>query len=308
MLEILFWFVIRQKAVMKNQSLFILLSLTSIFVSARTIEKTVAVVDDEMIFLSEVKAYQKLLSSSLAPAGILFQLRPKKELIRSRKKLIDFMIDEKVLKLQLPEEHLETPSKEEIVRQELKKKNISNKSLKKKLQKIGLSLERYQDILYYNNLFERWIQTEIASTTQVLDVDINDYHRMKTGKNFFKQYRYSLNQWKFKFNEEGKVKAEKFSQKMEKKNTPFQAISLTEEQMNNDLKKVISEMSVGQFSKPICFGSHCYVFELLQKSFLISDQSKTERLRAKIFQEKFSSRFKSWMQDKRKASIIKKYT
>ena len=298
---------IRQEITMKYRSL-IFICLVSFFASARMIEETTAVVDDEMIFLSEVKAYKKLLSSSLAPTGVLFQLRPKKELIKSRKKLINFMIDEKVLKSQLPENQLESSSKEEILRQELKRKNISNKRLRRELRKIGLSLEKYQDVLYYNSLFERWIQTEIASATQVLDTDINDYHRMKTGKNFFKQYKYNLNQWKFEFSQKGKSTAEAFSKQVEKKSIPSQSISLTEEQMNSDLRKVISGMSVGQFSEPICFGSHCYIFELLQRSFLVSNPEKTEKLRAKIFQERFSSKFKNWMEDKRKSSIIKKYT
>ncbi len=300
---------IRQQVIMQYRNfIFILLCLVNVFALARVIERTVAVVDDEMIFLSEVKAYQKLLSSSLAPSGILFQLKPKKELIKSRRKLIDFMIDEKVLKSQVSEDQFSSSSKEEILRQELKKKKISNKNLKKRLIRIGLSLEQYQDILYYNDLFEKWIQMEVASTTQVLETDINDYHRMKTGKNFFKQYKYNLNQWKFDFSQKGKVEAGEFSKQAGKKDVPSQVISLTEEQMNNDLRKIISKMSVGQFSKPVCFGSHCYVFELLNRSFLVSNQMKTERLRSKIFQERFLSKLKSWMQDKRKASIIKKYT
>ena len=294
---------------MKYRNLiFILLCLINGFSLAKTIEETVAVVDDEMVFLSEVKAYRKLLSSSLAPHGILFQLRPKKELIKSRKKLIDFMIDERVLKSQLPENQLRTSSKEEVLKRELKRNKISNKNLKKKLLKLGISLEQYQDILYHNDLFGQWIQTEIVSTTQVLDTDINDYHRMKTGKNFFKQYKYNLNRWKFNLNQKGKAEAEEFSKKAKREDLPSQFISLTEKQMNSDLRKTISKMSVGQFSKPICFGSNCYVFELLQRSFLVSNQMKTKKLRSKIFQERFLSKFKSWMEDKRKASIVKKYT
>ena len=288
--------------------IFIFICLTGVFVSARTIEKTAAVVDDEMIFLSEVKAYKRLLSSSLAPSGILFQLNPKKKLIKSRKNLINFMIDERVLKSQLPEASTETSSKEEFLRGALKKKNISKKRLKKKLLRMGLSLEQYQDILYYNHLFEKWIQTEVASSIQILDTDINDYYRMQTGKNFFKQYKYNLNQWKFDFSKKGRQKAEEFSKQIGKKNSPSQKISLTEGQMNSDLRKTISKMSVGQFSKPICFGSHCYVFELLQRSFLVKNQAETERLRSKIFQKRFLSKLKNWMEDKRKASFIKKYT
>ena len=288
--------------------IFIFICLAGVFVSARTIEKTAAVVDDEMIFLSEVKAYKRLLSSSLAPSGILFQLNPKKKLIKSRKNLINFMIDERVLKSQLPEASTETSSKEEFLRGALKKKNISKKRLKKKLLRMGLSLEQYQDILYYNHLFEKWIQTEVASSIQILDTDINDYYRMQTGKNFFKQYKYNLNQWKFDFSKKGRQKAEEFSKQIGKKNSPSQKISLTEGQMNSDLRKTISKMSVGQFSKPICFGSHCYVFELLQRSFLVKNQAQTERLRSKIFQKRFLSKLKNWMEDKRKASFIKKYT
>ena len=293
---------------MKYRSfIFVLLCFLNIFAGAKVIEKTIAVVDDEMIFLSEVRAYKKLLSSSLAPSGALFQLNSKKKLIKSRKKLINFMIDERVLKSQLPEEQTNSPSGEELLRQKLKKQNISKKYLKKKLFKIGFSLKQYQDILYYNHLFEKWIQTEAASTIQVLDTDINNYYRIKTGKNFFKQYKYDLNQWRFELSKAGRSAAEKFSKQVEKTKRPSKKLSLTEEQMNSDLRKTISKMSVGQFSKPVCFGSHCYVFELLQRSFLVSNRAKTEKLRSKIFQEKFLSKLKDWLKDKRKNSFIKKY-
>lgn len=286
---------------------FVLFCFVNVFAGAKVIEKTIAVVDDEMIFLSEMRAYKKLLSSSLAPSGSLFQLNSKKNLRKSRKKLINFMIDERVLKSQLPEEQAGSPSGEELLRKKLKKQNISKKYLKKKLLKIGFSLKQYQDILYYNHLFEKWIQTELASTIQILNTDINNYYRIKTGKNFFKQYKYDLNQWRFELSKAGRAVAEKFSKQMEKKKKPSKTLSLTEEQMNSDLRKTISKMSVGQFSKPVCFGSHCYVFELLQKSFLVSNQARTEKLRSKIFQEKFLSKLKDWLKDKRKNSFIKKY-
>ena len=293
---------------MSYKLIFILLCFSNAFAGAKVIEKTVAVVDDEMIFLSEVRTYKKLFSSSLAPSGALFQLNSKKKLVKSRRKLINFMIDEKVLKSQLPEEQMGSPSGEELLRQKLKKQNISKKRLKKKLLKIGFSLKEYQDVLYYNYLFEKWIQTEVASTIQILNRDINNYYKVKTGKNFFKQYKYNLNQWKFDLSKKGRREAKEFSKQMEKKKKPSQVISLTEEQMNNDLRKTILKMSVGQFSNPVCFGSHCYVFELLKKSFLISNKVKTETLRSKIFQEKFLSKLKSWIADKRKNSFIKKYT
>ena len=309
MLAFLFQCVIEQRVVMRYRNLvFTLFSLANIFAFARVIEKTSAVIDDEMIFLSEVKAYRRLLSSSLAPSSVLFQLQSKKELLRSRRKLVDFMIDEKVLKSQLPEDQLSVSSREEILRRELKRKKISKRRLKKKLLKMGFSLEEYQDVLYYNDLFEKWIHTEISAGIQVLETDINDYYRMKTGKNFFTRYKYNLNQWNFDFSKKGKTSAERFSRQTEKKAAPSQTISFTEKQMNRDLREIISKMSVGQFSKPVCFGSHCYVFELLQRSFLVSDQRKANQLRSKIFQERFLSKFKSWMKNKRADSIIKKYT
>ena len=70
--------------------IFVLLCFVNIFAGAKVIEKTIAVVDDEMIFLSEVRAYKKLLSSSLAPSGSLFQLNSKKNLRKSKKKINQF--------------------------------------------------------------------------------------------------------------------------------------------------------------------------------------------------------------------------
>ena len=207
---------------MQNRiAVLILFCLAAAFAETKVIEETAAVIDDEMIFLSEVKTYRKLLSSSLAPSSVLLQLSPKKGLLRSRQKLINFMIDERVLRSQLPEDQFTSSSREELLKQELKRKKISKSRLKKKLSKMEFSLERYQDILYYNDLFEKWVQMEVASAIQVLETDINNYYRTKTGKNFFKQYKYSLNQWEFDFSRKGKTEAEKFLSKKRRKSPPL---------------------------------------------------------------------------------------
>ncbi len=294
-----------KKQNLENFFLSFCLVLISGSVSAKIIERITAVVDDQMISLNHLQMYRKLLSSSVPYSSELFKIRSRKSLIKSQKKLLNHLIDEKVLQSSLPMNQLNLPKKEDLFKRFLKKSNFSRKSLNRKLRRIGISFEDYQEIIYWSQAYQMWINMEIASSIQITNQDVNDYYLEKRGKNFFTQYKYEFHQWKFELSQKGKKEAEEFLENATRKKPEIKI--LTEAQMNRSLKKTIPHLSSGQFSKPICFASHCYVFKLVGKSFLVSDNKRTEVIRNKLFKQAFLVRFKNLMQDKRQASIIKKY-
>ena len=279
----------------------------SLGVYAQVIEETVAAVDDEVILLSELKAYQRLLSSPLSPSSVLFKLKSKKNIRSSRFHLLNFMIDERVLKTHLPMEQMPEVSKEAALSEELKRKGISRRKMRSFLRKIKLSENDYQEILYHKNLYERWIQMEVSSQIQVSHEEVNDYYFEKNKKNLFKKYKYDLRQWSFELSKKGRKEAQKFSDYNRILTTTPKEIRLSQDQMNSDLRKAVSKLALGQRSSPICFGSYCYVFELIHKSLVNNKKLRAEKIRKKLFEKAFLSKLKIWMETKRKASLIKKY-
>ena len=273
--------------------------------TAKIVERVSAVVDDQMISLTYLTKYRKLLSSKIPYSSKLFQLRSRKMLARNKKKRLDHLVDEQILRNSLPWEQISLPPREEIFKRILKSSKISQKRLIQQLKRIGFSLEEYQELLYNNQAYQMWIDMEVSASISITDQDINDDYFAKTGKNFFKQYKYELHQWKFELSQQGKKMAHDFLKNAKSKKP--EALTLTKRQMNKDLSKVIPKLTVGEFSQPLCFSRNCYVFQLLNKSFLVNQKRKTEKQRRKLFEKAFVSQLKTWMQEKRQASIIKKY-
>ena len=273
--------------------------------TAKIVERVSAVVDDQMISLTYLTKYRKLLSSQIPYSSKLFQLRSRKMLARNKKKRLDHLVDEQVLKNSLPWEQINLPPREEVFKRVLKSSKMSRKRLIQQLKRTGFSLEEYQELLYNNQAYQMWIDMEVSASISITDQDINDDYFAKTGKNFFKQYRYELHQWVFELSKQGKKMAQDFLENTKSKKP--ETLALTKRQMNKNLRAVIPKLTVGEFSKPLCFSNNCYVFQLLNKSFLVSQKGKTEKRRRKLFEKAFVSQLKAWMQEKRQASIIKKY-
>ena len=273
--------------------------------SAKVVERVSAVVDDQMISLTYLTKYRKLLSSQIPYSSKLFQLRSRKMLARNKRKRLDHLVDEQVLRNSLPWEQINLPPREEVFKRILKSSKMSRKRLIQQLKRIGFSLEEYQELLYHNQAYQMWIDMEVSASISITDQDINDNYFAKTGKNFFKQYKYELHQWSFELSEQGRKMAQDFLENTKSKKP--ETLILTKRQMNKDLKRVVPKLTVGEFSQPLCFSRNCYIFQLLNKSFLVDQKRKTEKQRRKLFEKAFVSQLKTWMQEKRQASIIKKY-
>lgn len=274
-------------------------------VQAKIIERVSAVVDDQMISLTYLTKYRRLLSSKVPYSSKLFQLRSRKKLSANKKKRLDHLVDELVLKNSLPWDQLNLPSRREVLKRVLDQSKMSRKRLMQELKRTGFSLEEYQELLYNNQAYQMWIDMEVSAAISITDQDINDDYLAKTGKNFFEQYKYELHQWVFELSQEGKKTAHDFLKNTKSKKP--ETLTLTKRQMNQNLRAVIPKLTVGEFSQPLCFSKNCYVFKLLNKSFLVINKERTETMRRKLFEKAFVSQFRAWMREKRKTSIIKKY-
>ena len=295
--------------IMFNKTFLVFFIFFGISISSvgKTIEQIVVTVDDSIILKSELDQYKKFLSSSLFHSSNLLGLYSKNSLIRSKKKLLQYLIDIKVLIQNLPLDQLEKVSREQLLKQELSQKKINDSKLKRFLKKIPMSISKYQDILYYNHLIDKWLQMEILSTIQVSNEALNDHYLRKTGSHFFKKNKYSLNRWSFQGGAEGLKDAQSFLKKTDKSSSTPQEIILTGEQMNSDLKRVILKLNIGQFSSPVCLNNRCFIFELLHKDFVGQRTKSSEKIRGEILNQIFNEKLKKWMEQKRQSSIIKRY-
>lgn len=277
---------------------------------SQLIEKIVAVIEDDMVTLSDLTKYRKLLKSSLGQQHVLFEITPKKTLIKSKKKLLEHIIDQKVILNSISTDSyasLNLPSVERILNSIIKQKGLSRNSLKKKLRKLRVSLTDFKKYLMDIFITNQWLQIEVVSAVQVSNKDINDAYFSEHGRYHFTKYKYEFNQWSFPFNEEGKEKVQTVHKEKDGSQFKSKLKILNENQMNTDIKKAIINILPGQFSKPICIESYCYIFQLLNKSFRNTSPVKTNSLRQKITLQRVRQKLQDWIKTQRNSSIIKKY-
>ena len=282
--------------------LFILFLIPSL-AFGKLIDQIVVTVDDTIILKSDLKKYRNFLSSPLFHPNHLSKIYSKNSLQKNSKKLLNYLIDVAVLVQNAPE--LQPFSEGQLLKDVLAEKKMSRKQMKRYLNQIPMSVSEYKDILKNNYVIDQWIQLEILSKTQISDEALNDYHFRKTGKNFFNKDKFTFNRWMFENSSKGLDRALEFVRKKEK--SSGQEIVLTADQMNRKLKREVLKLSVGQFSKPVCAGSSCFVFELLHKGFVSFRTKSSEKLREKIFDKTLAQKITQWMLQNRKSSIIKKY-
>ena len=76
--------------------------------------------------------------------------------------------------------------------------------------------------------------------------------------------------------------------------------------MHKDIVNVMSQLSVGQFSDPICLQGGCYVFELIHKQFMDVNNKKVKTIREQLFQQRLASKNEKLDRKQKKAIYYKK--
>ena len=159
--------------------LFFLVVLFSVPVSsavANIIDSCVAVVNDEVITLSEVNEAGKPMFQRIAEEVPPEQLA--ETLKQARKTVIDKLVEKKLLVLQAKEMNISVPDEdvEKALIQILKRNNTTMEQFKSELDRLGMSEEQYRKNLHDQILSSKLINYEVRSKVVIPDSQILDYY------------------------------------------------------------------------------------------------------------------------------------
>ena len=140
-------------------------------VQAKIVEGIIAIVNEDIITLSDLKNYRDGLKQGLPVDDLLINPRDIPDVASDRKKLIDLMINEKVLESEVKRQDLEVTI--ERVEQEIQKisqqRDISRDQLKQALQLQGIRFSDYQHIIKTRIERQSLVQRAITSKIKITD-------------------------------------------------------------------------------------------------------------------------------------------
>lgn len=166
----------------------------SVSASAKTVDKIVAIVNDQLITYSDTQKYQARLNSAGLVDEILVMIGNPEALKKDRNALLNQMIDEKVIDSEVKHKNMEVTIErvEEEIRNIARENNISRNQLKEALNKQGVTMSQYQDFIKTSLERRSLIEREVKSKIRISDDDISSYYLSKKGPSGAQIFEYSL--------------------------------------------------------------------------------------------------------------------
>ena len=284
------------------------------------LEKTLAVVEGEMISLMDLKEMRRRLKAGFLDDSVLLSLFQKKQL-RDKKSssLLEFMVFEKLLDISAQQSNMQI--KEAQLKQELekirKKKRLSKKAFSRWLVRNKWTSAGYRSFLRKSILRKRIVQQEVIEKIQISDEDLNAYALQKEGQALFSTFEYDLSYLLFPLGKEGEKQAQNAFKLISQDNAlfdkwegggvkkgQFKKIKLSA--LSPSIREEVKKLSVGQVSSIITSPAGQHIFKALWKTPVITqkNQRRKARLSVLLFEELFKKKLKSWLENRKTQAFI----
>ncbi len=295
-------------------------SLFSTFLSARLLDRTLAVVEGEMISLLDVKDAQLkwkrgfMKHSMLEPLFIQTGLKSKSTALKYLiyKTLLDVTANK--MDLSIPPNQL----KQEL-EQRRKKRRLSKKAFSRLLVKNGFTSLSYKKFLKKSILRKILIQKEVLEHIRISDNDLNEYAMRIRGRPLFSEFQYDLEVLFFPPSAKGKKSAHQVFKKLLQDLSYFKhwkpsfkgssRRNLNQQNLSGlqkKVRKVIKNLSVGQHSQVLWIPNVGYhIFKVLWKTPVIQNKKLQKTLSQKYFKELFQQKLKHWLEKKKSQSFVR---
>jgi peptidyl-prolyl cis-trans isomerase SurA len=309
----------------------ILLSLLfSITVFGETVERIVAVVNDEIITSTDVDKYAaRLKTGGLADDLLIPDDATKQALLKDRAKLLDTMINAKVIDSEVKKQNLSVPIErvEQEIRKVAKNNNVSRDELKQALLERGIPFSDYQDFIKTGLERQSLVEKAIASRIKISEDDVMSAWVARHGASDSQAFEYTLAHIYFDQSKGGvraaRQRADEALAKL-KSGAPWdrEAADASEDpayeqggllgvfktgELKKDLEAAIQKLQPGEYTNVIPATGGFEIVKVLKKK-LIPDprtEKERERIRQELYEQAFKKQLHDWLEQLRSDAFVR---
>jgi peptidyl-prolyl cis-trans isomerase SurA len=309
-------------------SLFIF-AILAVSAGARVVDKIVAIVNDQLITLTDVEKFKKRLASGGLVDDALLKLVDTQTLLKDKNALLNHMIDEKLIDSEVKRKNLEVTIErvEQEIRNIAKNNRITRDQLQAALRAKGVTMADYQDFIKTSLERQTLIEREVTSKIRISDEDVSSYYLSKKGVSGTQIFEYTLSHILFSPKKGGDEAALKRAQAVAEKLHAGQSFDKLAEQYSEDpnftkggalgtfkagemLKEIdeaVRKLSAGETSGIVKTPQGYHIIKV-NKRVLISDprlDEEREEIRKTLYADAFKRQFKLWLSQLRDDAFIK---
>ena len=313
---------------LKRATLVILLGL-SFQTPARVVDKIVAIVNDQLITLSDTERFRKRLQSQGLVDDALLRLTDPELLKKDRDALLSHLVDEKLIDSEVKRKGMEVTIErvEEEVRTIAKGNNISRNQLKDALGAKGVTMSQYQDFIKTSLERQGLIEREVTSKIRISDEDVSSYYLTQKGSSGSQIFEYTLAHILFSPKTGGFEGALTRARIVEEKLKSGQSFDKLAEQfsedpgfskggqlgvfraneMSKEFEEAIRKAGSGEITQPVKSPQGYHLIKIVKRT-LISDpllEEERENIRGALYAEAFKKQFRIWLNQRKDEAFIR---
>ena len=309
---------------LKKSLIFLFLVFFPDLSKSKILEKIQAVVNGEIITLTEIEEYKnKLKNGGLLDELLFSEQEVRKKAIKDSEYLLKLLVDERIIDFEVKRQNLLVT--EEKVNKEIsniaKSENMTITQLQATLKSRFISYKDYRSFVKKSVERRLLIEKEITSKIKISEQDIISYYLANNPSNSSQIFEYSLAHILLKNGDEKKAKKVlkeltsgisfesltlKYSTDADSRKQGGDFGSFKSGEMITSIEKAIENLKIGETSSLVKTPMGIHIFKIADKK-LVKDPA-IEKQRKEIFKKLYTQAFKEqlgfWLSQKRKEAIV----
>jgi peptidyl-prolyl cis-trans isomerase SurA len=297
---------------------------------AEVVERIVAIVNDEIITMSDMNKYMdRLRSGGLVDDMLVPDEATRESLLKDRDKLLQKMIEERVIDSEVKKQNLSVPIEkvESEIRAIAKKNNVTRDELKAALAERGVSFSQYQDFIKTGLERQALIEKSITSRIKVSEDDVISAYALEHGSGDSQAFEYTISHIFFSNDKGGSKAAKERADKVLKTlrdggNFEKIAADTSEDpgfeqggllgvfktgELQKELEEVVSKLNTGEFSAPLPTRGGYHIVKVNKKRLIPDPRTEKERekIRGQLYEKTYKKQFQSWLEQLRQDAFVR---
>ncbi len=307
-----------------------LVFLFPLILAAETIERIVAVVDNEVVLESDFKALEhKFKTPAMLDESLLLGGKTLGDLRKDRKVQLDYLINEKILESEVKRlnHSVTTERVEQEIKEMAKKNNVSVSDVLAAFKAQGISTSEYQSFLKSKIEKQALIEGEVVSKLRISDDEALAEYLKSTPDRKTTVNEFTVAHIFFNPKKAGAEAAYKRAEAVLQKLSAGGAFETLAEQNSEDpnfsaggllgtfksgeflpeVEASIQNLNAGETTSVVKSRMGFHIVRLLNKK-LTSDprfEREKEKIKASLFEQSFKRQMKSWLLSKREDAFVR---
>ncbi len=296
---------------------------------AEVVDRILAVVNDEIILLSDDSALLQKLSKPGAIDDMLLMGSTAADLKSSVEKRMQYLVLERLLDSEVKRLNFSVTVErvEQEIRDRAKMNGLSRNEMLNAIKAQGISASEYQDFLKTRIERQALIESEISNKVRISDDEVLGAYMRSNPKSESGVFEYQLAHIFFNPKKGGAEAAQKRAAEVHAKLKSGAAFEQLAEQNSEDsnytaggalgtfkagefsaeFEAAVRNVGVGEYSLPVESRSGIHILRVLNKK-LVTDpkfEEQKERIRSGLAEKAFRRHFEIWLQTKRDESFVR---